>query len=169
MLYRSITFALLMATWLIFSGLFDAFHITLGILSAGFVTWISSDLFFEDRGAGLLQRLGQAFRMVRYLLWMLWQIVLSNIDLLKLALAPSGLSKVRPRVVKVRTNLKTDFEKFLLANSITLTPGTITVKILGDTFYVHAINENAARDLGGEMERRIAAIFAGPEPKGGSL
>ena len=166
MLYRILTFSLLMATWLIFSGLFDAFHVTLGILSAGFVTWISSDLLFENRTISLSTRLGQALRLAHYLLWLLWQVVLSNIDILKLALSPSGLQKVQPRIVKLQTSLKTDFEKFLLANSITLTPGTITIKILGNDYYVHAISENAANGLDGEMERRIAAIFA--NTKGGA-
>ena len=56
--------------------------------------------------------------------------------------------------------LKTDFEKFLLANSITLTPGTVTIKILGDTFYIHAISDFSVDGLNGEMDRRIAHIFA---------
>lgn len=164
MLYRLLIFALLMVTWLVFSGLFDAFHITLGILSAAFVTWISSDMLFDNREISAPTRLGQAVRMVRYLAWLLWQVVLSNMDILKLALSPD-LKKVEPRIVKIQTGLKSDFEKFLLANSITLTPGTITVKILGDVFYVHAISEHAAKGLDGEMERRIAAIFARPKPK----
>ncbi len=160
--YRILTFSLLMAVWLIFSGLFDAFHIALGILSVGFVTWISSDLLFENRATGIRARFIQAARLVHYLLWLLWQVVLSNIDLLKLALAPGGLARVQPRIVTLKTNLRTDFEKFILANSITLTPGTITVKILGDTYYIHAISESAAKGLDGEMERRITAIFAEP-------
>ncbi|MCB1229538.1 MAG: Na+/H+ antiporter subunit E [Verrucomicrobiae bacterium] len=166
MLYRLLIFALLMATWLVFSGLFDAFHTTLGILSAAFVTWISSDLLFADRKTTLSRRIRQAGRMVHYLLWLLWQVVLSNIDILRLALSPSRMKEVQPRIVKFHTGLKSDFEKFMLANSITLTPGTITVKILGDAFYVHAISKHAADGLDGEMERRIAAIFAEPEPKG---
>ncbi len=164
MLYRLLIFALLMVTWLVFSGLFDVFHTTLGVLSAAFVTWISSDLVFEKREIPMAARFRQAGRMVHYLLWLLWQVVLSNIDILKLALSPSGLSRVQPCIVKFDTTLKTDFEKFLLANSITLTPGTITVKILGDRYYVHAISEHFAGGLDGEMERRIAAVFADPAP-----
>lgn len=162
--YRLFIFTLLMAIWLVFSGLFDPFHITLGVISAGFVTWLSSDLFFEDRGVSLRRRLSQGFRLAAYFAWMLWQILLSNLNILKLALTPSGLEEVKPRIVRITTSLESDFEKFLLANSITLTPGTITVKILGNDFYVHAISESAARGLNGEMERRIAAIF---DRKGG--
>ena len=160
MLYRLLIFALLMATWLAFSGLFDVFHISLGVLSSAFVTWISSDLLFDDRSSRVIARVVQGVRLACYFSWMIWQIVLSNINILRLTLYPGGIREVQPRIVKLNVSLKSDFEKFLLANSITLTPGTITVKILGNDYYVHAISEHAAKGLDGEMERRIAAIFA---------
>ena len=160
MVYRLFIFTLLMAIWLVFSGFFDGFHISLGVISAALVTWLSSDLVFEDRKTGIGSRFGQAARMTGYLAWLLWQVVLSNLNILRLALTPSGIEEVQPRIVKFTTGLESDFEKFLLANSITLTPGTITVKILGNDYYVHAISDHAARGLDGEMERRIAAIFS---------
>ena len=160
MVYRLLIFTLLMAIWLVFSGFFDGFHITLGVISAVLVTWLSADLLFENRSTRLSARLVQAGRMTSYLGWLIWQVVLSNIQIWKLAMSPSGVRQVKPRILKFSTSLESDFEKFLLANSITLTPGTITIKILGDEFYVHAINEKAAEGLDGEMERRIAAIFA---------
>ncbi|MCB1087231.1 MAG: Na+/H+ antiporter subunit E, partial [Verrucomicrobiae bacterium] len=129
MLYRTITFSLLLATWLVFSGVYDAFHITLGLISCGLVTWMSSDLLFEDRSMPLRTRIVQGWRLTGYLAWLMWQVVLSNLHLLKLTLMPGGMAEVKPRITLYRTSLKTDFEKFLLANSITLTPGTITVKI----------------------------------------
>ena len=73
------------------------------------------------------------------------------------------MKEVCPSIVKFRTPLKSDFEKFMLANSITLTPGTTTMRIVGDTFYVHAISKTTAAGLDGEMDRRIAYIFADPE------
>jgi multicomponent Na+:H+ antiporter subunit E len=160
MRYQILTFTLLMAAWLVLSGIYDVFHISLGIFSCGFVTWLSSDLVFDDRSIGLRTRLGQGWRLGAYLLWLLRQVVLSNLHLLKLTLLPGGMAEVKPRITVYRTRLKSDFEKFLLANSITLTPGTITIKILGDDFYIHSISEFAAGGLDGQMERRIAAIFA---------
>jgi len=152
-------FVILMATWMIFSGLFDAFHLTLGVISCAFVTWLSSDLFFAERNDPLSHRLRQAVRMAAYILWLLWEILLANIHLLRLAFGPK--ENLHPQIVRRETHLATDFEKFLFANSITLTPGTVTIKILGDTFYIHAISDLTARGLlDGEMERRIAAIFA---------
>lgn len=156
--YRILIFFLLMITWVIFSGKLDAFHILLGALSCGFVTWISSDLLFRNRNSPLAARIKQGLRMIPYFFWLIWQIVLSNIHLLKLALA--GPIALEPQIIKFESKLESDFEKFLLANSITLTPGTVTMKIINQTFYIHAISNAAAKGLDGEMERRIAKIFA---------
>lgn len=156
--YTALFFALLFLVWVVFSGFFDAFHLSLGLISCAIVTWISSDLLFEDRTTPFRRRLVQCSRMVSYVFWLLWQIVLANVFLLRLAFGPR--ERLQPQIVRYECGLKTDFEKFLLANSITLTPGTVTMKILGSTYYVHAINDEAAAGLDGEMERRIARIFA---------
>ena len=137
------------------------------LLAVGIVTWMSSDLLFEDRFIPFRRRLVQAGRLAGYIVWLLGQIVLANIFLLRLAF--SKREAIQPQIVRYESALKSDFEKFLLANSITLTPGTVTIKILGSTYYVHAINDEAAAGLNGEMERRIARIFAEPQasPVGG--
>ena len=158
-MYRLLIFTLILASWLIFSGFFDAFHIGLGILCAGIVTWISSDLLFEDRSKSISGRLQELFRLPSYLVWLLWQIVLANVYMLKLALTPGGLEEVSPRIVRFKTKLKSDFARFVLAQSITLTPGTVTIKIVGDEFYVHAISKAAADGLDGAMEGWIAHVY----------
>ncbi len=155
--YQLLTFGILLLIWVVFSGLIDPFHITLGVISCAFVTWISSDLLFENREISIGDRMGQAWRLCSYAVWLLWQIVLSNVHLLKLAFI--GPKSLQPQIVKYETKLESDFEKFLLANSITLTPGTITMKILGNQYYIHAVSDFTAKGLDGEMERRIAAIF----------
>lgn len=160
-LYTALFFGLLFLVWVVFSGYIDVFHLSLGLLSCAIITWISSDLLFEDRTTRLRPRLVQLGRLLSYLLWLLWQIVLANLFLLRLAFAPR--EKWQPQIVRYECGLETDFEKYLLANSITLTPGTVTIKILGNTFYIHAINDEAAGGLDGEMERRIAHIFAAKE------
>jgi multicomponent Na+:H+ antiporter subunit E len=157
MLSRLVTFVLLFALWLVLSGFFDAFHLTLGLVCCGLVTWWSGDLLFEDRGVTLGRLVRRAIGLCGYLLWLGWQIVLSNLHLMRLSLG--DMKDVSPRIVKFRTGLQTDFGKFMLANSITITPGTITLKIVGDVFYVHAVSAAAADGLDGSMERRIAAVF----------
>ncbi len=159
-LYPALFFGGLIAVWVVFSGFLDPFHLSLGIVSCAIVSWLSSDLLFEDRSISLKRRLVQAFRCLHYLVWLMWQIVLSNIAVLRLALR--GRKALQPQIVRYVTPLKTDFEKFILANSITLTPGTVTIKILGDTFYIHAVDDGSAAGLNGEMDRRIARIFEHP-------
>lgn len=91
---------------------------------------------------------------------MLYQIWLSNIHILRLALSPNELPEVEPKLVRIKTNLKTDFGKWMLANSITLTPGTITIDIKDDELLIHSISSLTTEGVEGEdMERKIAAIF----------
>jgi len=67
-----------------------------------------------------------------------------------------------PKMVEFETQLEKEFSKFVLANSITLTPGTVTVRIEGNRFFVHALTDKAATGLPGSMEKRIARIFETP-------
>ncbi len=156
--YSVVIFVLLFALWVVLSGFLDPFHLTLGLISCLIVSRISSDLIFEDRSIGFCPRIKQGARLSGYLLWLLWQIVLANLSVLKLAFSPR--EALQPQIVRYKTSLQSDFEKFLLANSITLTPGTVSIKILGDTFYIHSINDAAVAGLDGEMERRISRIFS---------
>jgi len=148
-----------MVNWVVLSGLFDGFHLALGVISCALVTRLSADLAFENRALSMGQRAHQAFRLACYLLWLLGQVILSNIHVLKLALAMRGTEAIQPRMVRFRTKLKSDFGKYALANSITLTPGTVTVRIDGDLFIVHAISKFAADGLAGDMEARVARVF----------
>ncbi len=158
--YRILIFGLLFLTWMVFSGKLDVFHLTLGAISCALVTRLSADLLFENRRYNAHERLSQAGRLIAYLLWLFYQIVLANLHLLRLAFA--GSNSLQPQIVRYDSSLKTDFEKFLLANSITLTPGTVTIKIIGDAYYIHAISDLAANGLDGEMEKRITHIFKTP-------
>ena len=157
-LYRVFVFVLLMVMWVVLSGFFDAFHLSLGLISCAIVVWLSSDLLFEKRHHHLRVRIKQGFGLFAYLIWMIGQIILSNICVLKLALG--DLNKLEPQILRYKCSLNTDFQRFLLANSITLTPGTVTIKIIGDTFYVHAISDETAQGLDGKMEHRIKKVFA---------
>ena len=159
-MYRICIFLLLFGIWIIFSGQFDAFHLILGIVSTALVTAISSEFFFVDRSRGASARLQEILRLPWYLSWMLYQILLSNIHILRLALSPGDMPEVEPRLVRVKTGLKSDFAKWFLANSITLTPGTITIDIDGDELLIHSISDTTTVGVQeDDMERKIAAIF----------
>ncbi len=163
-MYRIAIFLILFGTWMVFSGLFDAFHLTLGAISCLVVTLISSSFFFEDREAGVGQRLQQILRIPGYLLWLLYQIALSNLHILKLALTPGDLKGLDPSLVRVKTKLKTDFGKYALANSITLTPGTITIELDEDELLIHSISEHTKSGVEDDsMEQKISKVFEGGE------
>ena len=158
-MYRLLIFAILYPIWLVLSGHFDPLHLVLGALCVGIVIWMSSDLWFMDRSRGAARRVREISCLVGYLIWLLWQVVLANLYILKLALSPGGLAEVAPQVVRFKTRLRSDFAKYVLAQSITLTPGTVTVKIVGDEFFVHAISKTVADGLDRSMESRIARVY----------
>jgi len=163
-MYRILTFCLLFLLWLVLSGLFDPFHLSLGVISCALVTWMSSDFLFQNRSLGFGTRLRQLIKIPGYAGWLLYEIFVANLYVFRLALRPAGLGDARPQVVRFKTHLKTDFAKWVFANSITLTPGTVTIRIEDDEFYVHAISDYTAKGLEGAMEKRIAAVWE-PELK----
>lgn len=72
-----------------------------------------------------------------YLLIFIWECIKANFDVAYRVISPS--MPIKPGIVKVKTSLKSEFAKTLLANSITMTPGTITVDIIDDELYIHWI------------------------------
>lgn len=154
-----ITFMILFFFWLHLSGKFDIFHLTLGVISCALVSWISGDLLFREKRVRSTT-LWQILRFLKYLPWLLYQIILANIHVAYLVLHPKMLTLIDPHIVQFRVKLKTDMGLTTFGNSITLTPGTITVLIHKGLFYVHAINQKVADDLlTGEMEDRVTQIY----------
>ena len=158
-MYFLLTFLFSMVTWIVFSGKFDGFHLSLGVLSSGLVAFLASDYLFTDRTLTFLQRIAIIPRFLGYTWWLLLQIIHANFQVLYLAFHPKVKENIEPVVIHFKTRLKSDFAKFVLGNSITLTPGTVTIMIVEDQFYVHAINQKMASALPGEMERRVAQVF----------
>ena len=164
-MYFWITFLLLLINWAVFSGKFDSFHLGLGVLSSLLVAWTTSDLLFSKREQTLTSRLAEAGRFSGYCGWLLYQILLANMHVIALALFRNYRDKeLDPHIFTFKTRLQTDFARFVLANSITLTPGTVTIRIEDDNFCVHAVSRKAAGDLPAgqtmsQMEKRVAAVF----------
>ena len=68
--------------------------------------------------------------------------------------------QIRPQVIRFRTTLKSDMARVAFGNSITLTPGTITLDIQDGEFHVHALSKKAAQSvLTGDMESRVRQVF----------
>jgi len=150
-----VVFLIMGVFWLLLSGIFDAYHLTLGALCCLVVAWASHDLMFRNIGSG--GKVATFFRFCAYVPWLMWQIVLANLHVAWLVINPKAID---PRVTVVKTVLKSDFSKVTYGNSITLTPGTITMDIDGDEMHVHSLSKKVEDDLeSGDMERRIATVF----------
>ena len=155
---RFLTFIALLCLWVILSGKFDLFHLSLGLISCAIVTIFSGDLLFpESRTRGLF---GHVISFITYVPWLMYQVVLANLHVLYLAFHPRMMDLIDPHIVRFDSTLKKEISLVTFANSITLTPGTITIYVsVNGAFQVHAIDKESGSPLPGEMEKRIARAF----------
>lgn len=151
------TFLILGGFWILLSGKFDLFHLALGFLSCLLVSFISHDLLFRKTGKARKPVIPVRFAL--YLPWLLYQIVVANFHVARLALSPRLNRRIGPRIIRFKTKLKGEMAQVTYANSITLTPGTITVRITKDEYVVHALSRKSAAGLPGDMENRVAHVF----------
>ena len=150
------TFFILFIFWALLSGKYDSFHLTLGVICSIIIAYLTHDLLFANVRVGDTRIIVQRF--ITYMPWLVYQIILSNIHVAYLSLSPK--MPIAPQILRFRTKLESDISWVTLANSITLTPGTITMDIREGEFFVHALSKKVADDLNtGEMEDRIAHIF----------
>jgi len=153
-----ITFIIMLGFWLLFSGKFDFFHISLGVVSCLIVSAISNRLLFPGALPSGLLKCWLKFAV--YLLWLFYQIFLANLHVLYLTFHPRMMDLINPKIIKFNSRLKSDVSRTTFANSITLTPGTITIYagVMG-SFAVHCIDDISGQGLPGEMEKKIAKVF----------
>ena len=157
-LRRLAVFCILFTFWLVFSGHYDALHLSLGLVCTALVAVFSYDLLLPD--VTVPKKLLSTWRFLHYLPWLLSRIVLANLHVVYLVFHPG---EIRPRLIRFKTSLTGDLSRVTLGNSITLTPGTLTLDIDAAEFVVHALSDKAAADLAtGEMERRVAHVFLEP-------
>ncbi len=153
-----ITFVILFGIWLLLSGRFDLFHIALGVASCLLVTLFSSDLLLPS--PDVLRLPGLWFRFIKYIPWLLYQVLVANIHVMYLVFHPRMMKRIDPRIMEFDSRLKSDMSRVTLANSITLTPGTITVHIsIYGHITFHVIDIESGKTLPWIMEARIADVF----------
>lgn len=153
---RSIAaFVALAVTWLVLSGIYDNKLIfTFGFLSVTAVVLLMRRMDRVD-GAALPYTMG--VRPFYYVPWLLWEIVKANLHVAKVVLTP-GLP-INQRLVRVTGSQRSDLGQVVYGNSITLTPGTITLDIRDDEFLVHALTDETADGLiAGDMDRKVADL-----------
>ncbi|MBW2039816.1 MAG: Na+/H+ antiporter subunit E [Deltaproteobacteria bacterium] len=152
-----VTFSILFVFWIFISGHLDWWHLSWGVLCCALVAYISHDFLFKDiRSKGKIK---ETINFIKYIPWLLYQIIRANIYIAYLALHPRMPKLIDPHIIRFKTKLKKDLSLVTFANSITLTPGTITVLIKDGYFYVHAIDRTVAEALPGKMEDRIYSLY----------
>jgi len=151
-----VTFCAMFLFWLLLSGIFDALHIGAGIICSAIIALISHDLLVKGKAEKMLSK---SFRFFIYIWWELWQIVLANFDVAYRVLHPK--MPIDPCIIEFDTSLRSDLALVTLANSITLTPGTITIDIKDGKFWVHAIAKKPADALlvDKTMQKKVADVF----------
>lgn len=133
-------FLVLLIVWLIFVGSLTVKNLLIGIAVSGLLTFFCWK-FMGYSTKKFVAGLGKAGKMFAYLWFLLKEIFASNIAVLKLIYAKEA---PEPRLVHFRSGLETEKARVILANSITLTPGTFTVGLEGDDFIVHALDKSLA-------------------------
>ena len=146
--------AVLFAVWFLLSGHDGALMLTFGVVSALAVAAIARRMALVDREGHPLH-LG--WSAPGYWVWLAWQIVVANLDVARRIIDPR--LPIDPTVIRLRAGQKTELGRVIYANSITLTPGTVTIDVEGDELVVHALSGAAARALeGGKMDRRVSRM-----------
>jgi len=133
---RYLTFFILgLVFWLLLTFRISLPNVIVGSAASLICTLIFARYFFENTGKLINPR--RWFWFLVYLAVFIWSCIKANFDVAYRVLHPR--MPIKPGIVKVRTTLKSEFARMLLANSITMTPGTLTVDIIGDDFYIHWI------------------------------
>ncbi len=141
----------LFALWLVLSATLHPAHVALGAVVASVVAWLTPPGPPMQRRVSLPAALG-------YLPWLLVRVVKSGIHVSWLILNPR--LPIAPRLVQHKTDLKSDGEIVVLGNSITLTPGTVTVEARPGELLVHAIDAESTRGLeSGEFDAKVGTVF----------
>jgi len=144
----------LFLTWLLLSGVYEPFFFFLAVLSCAITVYIAYRMDVVDHES---MPVHLSKRYPGYVLWLLKEIVVANIDVAKCILARN--MPIQPQVIHPKATQHDDLGKVIYANSITLTPGTFTMDIDGDVFAVHALTDAAAEGvLGGEMDGRVTDL-----------
>jgi multicomponent Na+:H+ antiporter subunit E len=139
-----------MAAWIVLSQVFDAFHLGLGLVASVALAAVRMRRVPAPRFPIL--------RFLAYISWLVGQIVVSNLRVARLSIAPRP--RLAPRLLRVAPGALSRPALTLLGCSITLTPGTVTVDADGEILLVHALDAASARDIEqGILARRVRKVF----------
>ena len=155
-------FCLLLLVWLSLTSSFHWQELTVGIITSFVLSLFLNKQYFE-LGLPIFSIKRMVFFAI-YAVVLFVEIIKANFDVAYRVLHPK--LPIKPGIVIIKTGLKQDFAKMLLANSITLTPGTFTLDVLGDKLLIHWINvksedtTEATKIIAERFEKYLRVIFA---------
>ena len=153
--------AALMVLWVLLSGHYDVFHIGLGVLSVVLV--IAMNRYRAPLLKDSPESVPRWSRVILYIPWLTVEMIKSALYVAKIVLSPS--MPISPCLIRFKSEQPNEIAKVILGNSITLTPGTLTIDIGEQEFLVHALTETTAQGLLNEtMQTKVARLFT-DEPK----
>lgn len=157
-----VLFIALLLFWLLLSSEYDVQHMITGIALSAFLTWFWRDLAYLLLSKSLTRDLPG---LILFGLALLWEIILANIAVAKSVL--SSRSKLNSGFVSFQPNLETSWGRVLLANAITITPGTLTIDVNPDTgvFMVHGLTKEMREGLADGRLVRLIQRLEGSRPK----
>lgn len=154
--------AVLYGLWLLLSGHYQPLLLGLGVASTIVVVLIARRMDLIDREGHPIHL---SWRFLLYIPWLGWEIVKANIDIARVIVRPR--MAIGPTVLRLKATQKSELGHVIYANSITLTPGTVTIGLEEGVLSVHALTREAAEGLkSGDMDRRVTAVEGAADGRG---
>jgi len=151
-----LVFLLLFTTWFLWSGHTEPLMLAFGVVSCAIVVGLSRRMRLLDFEGFPFELTG---RILTFIPWMLWQILVSNIQMARVIVQPNLRACIRPQVIRIRSSQKTPLGQVVLANAITITPGTVTLDVRNNYLVVHALTDAAAaNDATGSVNARVLKL-----------
>jgi multicomponent Na+:H+ antiporter subunit E len=143
------------AVWLLLSGHYTPRLLITGLLCTLLAVYVAVRMdVVDEEGVPLIHLTRHVWS---YLPWLFVEIVRSNIAVVRIILHPK--MPISPTIVRFKGRQRSDLGRVIFANSITLTPGTVTIAVVGQELYVHALYGAAVDGIEeGEMNRRVASL-----------
>jgi len=155
------TWVITFIIWLAFTSSFDLVEVLVGIV-VSFVISIFNYNYFTQIGLKSFSP-RRLIYIVQYVFVFLWALLLSNLNVARIVISPS--LPINPAIVEFDSKLKSDFAKLILANSITLTPGTFTIDFIDNRFFIHRLEsesiepEKVYAEIAEPFEKILLKIF----------
>jgi len=160
---QAAVFCAVFVLWLLLAGSLDAGEAGAGVLVALLVTLAARP--YAAMFAGIRLQAAAPWHLAAYLAAFLVALIKANLDMARMVLSPS--LPIRPALVEVKTGLESPLGRLILANSISLTPGTLTVDVNGDRILVHWVDappdadlESTTRAIAAHFERHLRGFLA---------